>query len=163
MAANEYYMPTSWRVKGEVSEVYEICSNFYDYQRWWPEVYKKITVAGTDKDTGNEIYALLTKGKLPYMLRWNSCKTAEHPPHSVSLKATGDLAGRGTWKFEQDGEYVNVRFDWYVNAEKPLLKYFSPIMKPVFRSNHYWAMDRGLESLERELDRRRSAGITGAG
>lgn len=155
MRANEYYMPTNWRVKGDIREVYEVCSNFKDYDRWWPEVYLNIQVAGTDEETGNEVYALLTRGKLPYKLRWQSCKTAENAPHSLSLKASGDLAGHGTWKFEQDGEYVNVRFDWYVNAGKPMLKWLSPVMKPMFRSNHYWAMDRGLESLERELERRR--------
>lgn len=49
--------------------------------------------------------------------------------------------------------------DWYVTADKPLLKYLSPIFKPMFRANHYWAMDQRKESLERELKRRRKAGI----
>lgn len=160
MATNEYYMPTTWRVKGDVQEIYEICGNFLDYQRWWPSVYLNIAVAGVDEETGNEIYALLSRGRLPYKLRWNSCKTHEDPPHTISLKATGDLAGRGTWSFEQDGEYVNVRFDWYVNAEKPLLKYLSPIMKPIFRSNHYWAMGQGLDSLVKELERRRQQSVS---
>ncbi|MBB6729836.1 SRPBCC family protein [Cohnella zeiphila] len=157
MKTNEYYMPTEWRIKGKVREVYDICSNFPDYQRWWPDVYLNIRTAGFDAETGNEVYALLTRGKLPYKLKWNSCKTSETPPHMLSLKASGDLAGRGTWRFKQDGDHVNVRFDWYVNAEKPMLKYLSWIMKPIFRSNHYWAMNIGLESLKRELERRRTA------
>jgi len=157
MAANEYYMPTRWRVKGNIWEIYEICSDFLDYQRWWPEVYLKIQKGGTDKETGNEVYDILSRGKLPYKLRWRSCKTSEQAPHSISLKSSGDLVGHGTWQFEQDGEYVNVQFDWYVNAEKPLLKLFSPILKPFFTSNHYWAMERGRESLEKELMRRRGS------
>jgi hypothetical protein len=28
-------------------------------------------------------------------------------------------------------------------------------MKPIFRANHAWAMRRGQESLEREIERRR--------
>ncbi|WP_127529898.1 SRPBCC family protein [Paenibacillus kobensis] len=160
MAANEYYMPTDWRVKGDIRDVYEICADFKGYQRWWAEVYLNIEDAGKDEETHGEVFAILSKGKLPYKLRWKSCKTAENAPHSISLKAEGDLAGRGTWTFEQDGEYVNARFDWYVNAEKPLLKYLSPMLKPVFRSNHYWAMARGREGLEREMERRRNAGIS---
>lgn len=159
MRTNEYYMPTEWRVKGSIREIYEICSDFYDYQRWWPEVYLNIRKDRIDEETGNQVYALLTRGKLPYKLRWNSCKTSEDAPRSVSLKASGDLAGRGTWSFEQDGEYVNVRFDWYVNAEKPVLKYMSWLMKPIFRSNHYWAMGKGLDSLKRELERRRASAM----
>ncbi|TNJ62104.1 polyketide cyclase [Paenibacillus hemerocallicola] len=160
MAANQYFMPTNWRIKGDIWEVYEICSNFKDYQRWWPDVYLNIQEAGTDEETGNEVYAILSKAKLPYKLRWKSYKTTEHAPHSLSLKASGDMVGHGTWRFEQEGEYVNVQFDWYVNAEKPILKYLSPIMKPMFQSNHYWAMDRGKESLERELERRRKVGVS---
>lgn len=154
MSVNEYYMPTNWRIKGDIQEVYEVCSNFLDYKRWWPHVYLDVQVAGIDEEIGNEVFAIFSKGWLPYTLRWNSCKTHEDPPHTLSLKATGDLIGRGTWKFEQDGEYVNVRFDWYVNAEKPLLKYLSPVMKPIFRANHYWAMGKGLECLIQELERR---------
>ncbi|MDI4643499.1 SRPBCC family protein [Cohnella hashimotonis] len=160
MAAHEYYMPTNWRVRADIWEVYEICSDFEGYARWWPEVYLGIHAAGKDAETGNDVFAILSKGKLPYKLRWTSCKTVENAPHALSLKAAGDLAGRGTWKFEQDGEYVNIRFDWYVNADKPLLKYLSPILKPVFRSNHYWAMDRGRESLDRELARRHKAEVS---
>ncbi|MBB6673575.1 SRPBCC family protein [Cohnella nanjingensis] len=157
MKANEYFMPTEWRVKGNIQEVYDVCSNFLDYQRWWPEVYLNIRAEGVDEETGNERYALLSRGKLPYKLRWFSSKTHEDAPRTLSLKASGDLAGRGTWRFEQDGEYVNARFDWYVNAEKPLLKRLSWFMKPIFRSNHDWAMRKGLESLNRELERRRTA------
>lgn len=156
MSANEYFMPTVWRIKGDLQEVYDICANFQDYHRWWPEVYLDIRT-GTDEKTGSEVYDILSKGKLPYKLRWQSRKTAVNAPHSLSLRSNGDLEGHGTWMFEQDGDYVNVRFDWYVHAEKPLLKLLSPVMKPIFRSNHYWAMARGRESLERELQRRRAA------
>jgi hypothetical protein len=48
-----------------------------------------------------------------------------------------------------------VRFDWNIVAEKPLLKYLSFLMKPIFRANHEWAMRRGQESLAREIERRR--------
>jgi hypothetical protein len=58
--------------------------------------------------------------------------------------------------FQQDGEWVNITCEWRIGAQKPLLKTLSPVMKPVFRANHQWAMARGLESLELELVRRRA-------
>lgn len=45
-------------------------------------------------------------------------------------------------------------YDWKITAEKPLLKNFSFIMKPIFSANHHWAMARGEESLAIELARR---------
>ena len=55
----------------------------------------------------------------------------------------------------QDGEFVDVTYDWRIKAEKPQLRYGSFALRPFFRANHRWAMARGLESLELELGRRR--------
>jgi hypothetical protein len=48
-----------------------------------------------------------------------------------------------------------VTYDWNIIGKKPLFKYFSFIMKPLFALNHYWAMKRGEESLMLELQRKR--------
>jgi hypothetical protein len=44
-----------------------------------------------------------------------------------------------------------------VRADKPLLRYGSWFVKPIFAANHRWAMARGEESLKRELERRHAA------
>ena len=64
--------------------------------------------------------------------------------------------GRGIWTLRQDGADVLVRYDWKILAEKPLLRDFSSIMKPIFGANHRWAMAKGEESLKLELARRRA-------
>jgi hypothetical protein len=71
-----------------------------------------------------------------------------------ALEAWGDFDGRGIWTFEPDGDYTNITYDWLVKAEKPLLRYCSFIMKPIFSANHRWAMAKGEESLRLELARR---------
>ena len=63
------------------------------------------------------------------------------------------FSGRGIWTFEQDGDWVNAAFDWRLRAEKPLLRYLSFLLKPLFRANHRWAMARGREGLQKELAR----------
>lgn len=77
-------------------------------------------------------------------------------PHRIKIEARGDFVGYGIWAFQQDGEWVNITYEWRIGAQKPLLKTLSPVMKPVFRANHEWAMARGLESIELELLRRRA-------
>ncbi len=74
----------------------------------------------------------------------------------VTLEATGDFSGQGTWHFKQDGPRVRIRYDWKIRADKPLLRTLSFAFKPVFRANHRWAMQRGEESLRLELARRRA-------
>ncbi len=43
---------------------------------------------------------------------------------------------------------THVRFDWTVHADKPLLKVLTPVLRPLFRWNHDWAIERAKEGLE---------------
>ena len=81
--------------------------------------------------------------------------TESRAPRGFSLVADGDFVGTGVWTLKQDGDYADVIYDWRIAADKPLLRYGTPIFRPIFAANHRWAMARGLESLELELRRRR--------
>jgi hypothetical protein len=50
-----------------------------------------------------------------------------------------------------------ITYNWRVSAIKPLLRWLSWLLRPVFAANHRWAMARGEESLRPELRRRRRA------
>jgi hypothetical protein len=93
-------------------------------------------------------------------LRWKFRVTEVHPTdHSgFSLQAIGDFVGVGIWTFEQQGSTCKIKYDWRISAEKPLLKYLSFLMKPLFAANHKWAMRKGLDSLRLEI--RRKSGET---
>jgi hypothetical protein len=41
-----------------------------------------------------------------------------------------------------------VRFDWRVFADRPLLRTLTPVLRPVFRWNHDWAIARAMDGLE---------------
>jgi hypothetical protein len=62
----------------------------------------------------------------------------------------------GIWTFEQDGDFVNVTYDWTIRANKRIIEKLSFLLKPIFRSNHNWTMKRGAESLRLEVLRRRA-------
>lgn len=157
MAANEYHFVTRWRVAATCAEVSDIIGDAAALPRYWPSVYleAKVLESGDAKGIGKEV-DLFTKGWLPYTLRWRFRVTECREPHGFSLEAIGDFVGRGVWTFRQDGPQVDVEYDWRIRADKPLLRYLSLVMKPIFEANHRWAMDRGLESLELELRRRRA-------
>lgn len=157
MATNNYHFITRWCVKSTIKEVSEIIGDAQGLTRWWPSVYLDINVLeqGDDKGLG-KVVDLYTKGWLPYTLRWQF-RVTEVRPDGFTLVAWGDFDGRGIWTFEQDGEWVNITYDWKIKAEKPLLRYFSIIMKPIFSANHRWAMAKGEESLKLELVRQHAA------
>src|SRR5205085_9546323 len=157
MASNEYHFITHWRVKSTIEEVSNIIGDARDLVRWWPSVYLDVKVLEPGDEHGlGKVVSLYTKGWLPYTLRWDFRVTEVHED-GFTLVAWGDFDGRGIWTFEQDGPWVNIIYDWKILAEKPLLRNFSFIIKPIFSANHRWAMARGEESLHLELARRHAA------
>jgi hypothetical protein len=155
MLANEYKFITRWRLRATASEIYDLIATPLDYPRWWPSVYlqTKQLAPPDESGLGRRVW-LLTKGWLPYTLRWESSTTEADRPRRIAICATGDFNGRGIWTFEQENDFVDVTFDWQLTADKPLLRYLSILLKPVFSANHVWAMARGKQSLELELARR---------
>ena len=161
MPANDYHFITHWCVPGTLQEVTAIISDAESLPRWWPSVYLDVAVLepGDESGLGKRV-SLYTKGWLPYTLRWQF-RITEITHNGFTLVAEGDFVGRGIWTFAEDGAWVKIIYDWQIEATKPLLKYFSFLLKPIFAMNHLWAMRQGEISLELELRRRRAQGQQG--
>jgi len=158
-ASNDYHFITHWRVRSTVQEVSDVLGNATDLTRWWPTVYLAVKELEPGRADGvGRVVELRTKGWLPYTLHWFFRVTESRAPQGFSLVAWGDFEGRGVWTFSQAGEFVDIDYDWRIRAEKPLLRYLSFLLKPIFSANHRWAMARGEESLKAELGRRAGAG-----
>ncbi|PKL77921.1 MAG: polyketide cyclase [Candidatus Melainabacteria bacterium HGW-Melainabacteria-1] len=153
-AANSYFFVSHWRVPGKAEQVFELFRDVERLPQWWPAVYLNVEVQeqGGRHGIGRRV-ALRTRGWLPYSLNWQLTIREVVFPSRISLDATGDLLGQGTWHLAQDGEYVDITYDWEVLANKPLLKWLSPLLKPLFAFNHRWAMRQGEASLRLELQR----------
>lgn len=157
MPANEYQFVTVWEVEGSPDEVFAILDDPADLARWWPSVYLDVVVVDPGDERGiGKVVDVLTKGWLPYKLRWSFRVTEKARPTRIALDTWGDLDGHGEWTITAHGAMTRDRYDWRVRADKPLLRYLSFLFKPVFSANHRWAMARGEESLKAELARRRA-------
>ena len=157
MAGSEYHFVTRWRVEGTPEEVYRLLDEPTDLPRWWPAVYLAVEEVETP---GGKVYRLLTKGWLPYTLRWTLRITQPITDEGYALSAAGDLAGTGVWSFRGDGPEVEISYDWRISATKPLLRRLTWLLRPAFSANHHWAMARGEQSLRLELRRRRATTAT---
>jgi hypothetical protein len=158
--SNQYHFITRWRVKGTAEEVFAILSQPVEYPRWWPSVYlmARELAAGDREGVGRRV-RLRTKGWLPYEVRWEAAIAEVRRPNRIAIQATGDFEGRGIWSIVRDGAYTDVTFDWKLTAEKPLLRWLSPLLRPAFEANHRWAMQQGEKSLELELARYRAGTV----
>lgn len=151
---NQYHFETNWRVRGTETEVFEILDDVKELPRWWPSVYLDVRIIEEGADGGiGKVVELYTKGFLPYTLHWKFRTTEKSFPNHLALEAFGDFKGEGVWtiKQENNSDYCNIHYDWCIIAEKPMLKYLSFLLKPIFSSNHHWAMQKGEESLKLEL------------
>jgi hypothetical protein len=156
MADNAYHFVDRWRVEGDVKEVADILEDALALPRWWGSVYFEVKEIEPGGEGGiGKLISLRAGGWLPYTLRINFRTIESRYPHGFTMDATGDLEGKGIWTFAQDGSFVNVTYDWTIKANKPIIEKLSFLLKPIFRSNHSWTMNRGEESLKLELLRRR--------
>ncbi len=155
---NHYQFVSRWRIEGTCGEVADVLGDAMEFPRWWPAVYIDVeTLRPRDARGLGGLVRLRTRGFLPYTLTWESEVVETQYPYGLTIVATGDFDGRGVWTFTQDGNWVEAIYDWRLTAKKPLLQQLSWLMKPLFESNHRWAMAQGEQSLRLELARRRAS------
>ena len=158
MATNSYHFIDRWRVEADVKEVADILEDWLSLPRWWGSTYFAVKEIEPGGEHGiGRLIEVRAGGWLPYTLRMNLRTVESRYPHGFSVDASGDLEGRCVWTLAADGKFVDVTYDWTIHANKPIIEKLSFLLKPIFRSNHNWCMNRGEESLKLELLRRRAA------
>jgi hypothetical protein len=153
-----YDFLTRWRFEdAKIVEVADILEDTASLPRWWPELFRKVTIvkSGGAHRLG-EIARCECRARLPYTLRFTYTCTEQHYPNGSTIDSTGDLMGRGVWKLDERAGGVDVEYSWRVILEKPILRFVTPLLKPLLAANHAWSMDKGQEGLRREVLRRRA-------
>jgi hypothetical protein len=155
MASNDYHFVSRWHVKGTAEQVSDVLSDSVSLPRWWPAAYLQVEeIEPGDAHHVGRIVHLHTKGWLPYTLRWYLQTIESRHPYGFTIRAWGDFVGRGVWTFVEAGDSVDLTYDWRLSVRKPFVEQWSFLLKPLFESNHRWAMAQGEQSLRLELARR---------
>jgi hypothetical protein len=141
MAINDYRFITLWNIDGTIEEAAEVLEDIEGLTQWWPSVYLSMVLLdpGGKKGIGKTV-RFLTRGWLPYSLDWTLRVVESESPHRFVIEAEGDFVGRGIWRLTQVGNRAEIVYDWEVRADKPLLKFLSCVLKPLFGANHRWAV-----------------------
>jgi uncharacterized protein YndB with AHSA1/START domain/quercetin dioxygenase-like cupin family protein len=152
--AGEYLFVDEWDVDAPPEAVFDALADATTYPEWWKPVYIETTTDGPPElgRTSQQHF----KGRLPYHLHTSSTITRYERPTILGADVEGDLRGRGLWTLTPRDGGTHVRFDWRVYAEKPIVRALTPVLRPLFRWNHAWAIARAQEGLE-PFARRHSA------
>jgi Polyketide cyclase / dehydrase and lipid transport len=139
---NEYRFVDRWDVRAPVEEAYAVIGDTLGYPTWWGDVFVSVEGDGGPPRRGRHV-AIVSRGFLPYLLRWEAEILEADERRSFSFAMKGDFVGTGSWSFEPNGGGTNAVFDFRPRVEKAGVKQLSPLLKPLFRWNHGWAMTRG--------------------
>jgi uncharacterized protein YndB with AHSA1/START domain len=142
----EYVFVDEWDVDAPAEAVFDALADATTYPQWWRPVYLDTTSDGPPGlgRTSQQHF----KGRLPYHLRTSSTITRYERPTAIGAEVVGDLRGRGLWTLTPRNGGTHVQFDWRVNAEKPIVRALTPVLRPLFRWNHAWAIARAQAGLE---------------
>jgi mannose-6-phosphate isomerase-like protein (cupin superfamily)/uncharacterized protein YndB with AHSA1/START domain len=146
-----YVFVDQWDVAAPPDAVFAAIADSRTYPVWWRPVYIEV-----DSDGRTEVGAESRqhfKGRLPYHLHTRSVITELDSPRTITADVDGDLRGRGTWTLTPTRRGTHVRFDWQVHADRKLLQVLTPLLRPIFRWNHNWAIARAKEGLEPHAQR----------
>jgi len=156
MASNAYHFEDHWRIPCRIEDVWEVLSRPTKFPSWWRGVYLNAVVADstTDEPHVGQRVNFLTRGWLPYKLRWTIETVRLDKPRLIEFKAFGDFSTDASrWILRATDTGTDVTLDWNPIVEKPIIKLLSPLLKPVFRWNHRWAMNLGEKQLVEYLRR----------
>jgi quercetin dioxygenase-like cupin family protein/uncharacterized protein YndB with AHSA1/START domain len=141
-----YVFVDEWEVTAPPDAVFHAIADSRTYPEWWRPVYLEVDAGGPPEVGAAARHHF--KGRLPYHLHTRSVCTEIDPPRRVVAEVDGDLRGRGTWTLTPTPAGTHVRFDWQVFADRKLLRVLTPLLRPIFRWNHNWAIARAMDGLE---------------
>jgi hypothetical protein len=141
VSLNDYRFRDVWSVAAATARVFDALVDLVNWPRWWPDVR---SVHQLDDDTAE----LTCRAVLPYDLTFRLHR-AEQDERAGRLRVdmTGDLEGycEGVVGHHVTGSQLAI--DQRVVVNKPLLRTFAPVARPLFQANHALMMWRGQRGL----------------
>ena len=140
-----YRFLTTWLLDAPIERVWDA---LYDARRWptWWRGVQRVDVL----DEGT-LWRTAWRSVLPYTLEFEFAIEREERPSLLVGRASGELAGTGTWRLYEGPSGTASTWDWEVATTAPWMNAFGPLARPAFSWNHHRIMRRGADGLAAEL------------
>jgi uncharacterized protein YndB with AHSA1/START domain len=142
----EYKFLDEWFVPASPEAVYDLIGAQLEYPEWWGDVFLEVEGDDGPPRPGRRA-RVKARGYLPYRLRFESEIVEAERPHKIRMRLSGDFDGGGEWRFEPVEGGTRATLDWRPIVNKPIVRYLTPVLRPLFASNHSWTMRRGQEHI----------------
>jgi len=91
------------------------------------------------------------KAYLPYKVNCGLEVIEVQSPRRILSRLSKDFDGTGEWMLNETSEGTVATLDWRPSVNHRLIRYLTPALRPLFRSNHTWAMRRGERQIREYL------------
>jgi hypothetical protein len=151
MSATRFELATNWRLRAPVSAIWHELTHPEEWPQWWRGVVAVHTLDPGDERGLGARHRMTWRSALPYHLTFEMRTVRIERPTLIEGIARGELAGVGRWTLEPDGTHTRVRYDWHVEATRPWMRAFAPVLRRAFAWNHDVVMEWGRRGLLRRL------------
>lgn len=149
MASYEFL--TTWLLECPRPAAWDVLQDTVRWPEWWRGVKRVDELDPGDENKVGSRFDIEWRSRLPYPLVFEFVVDEVRGPHFMTGRASGELAGTGTWRlYEQDG-VTAVTYDWRVHTTKRWMNLVGPLARPVFAYNHDVVMRWGGEGLAKRL------------
>jgi uncharacterized protein YndB with AHSA1/START domain len=146
----KYRFIDRWVVCAPIDRVYDTIGNVLAYQRWWTDLVIRAT--GDDgRPAPRKRNELLVKAYLPYKVNFGLEVIEADRPRRILARLSKDFDGTGEWTLNETAEATVATLDWRPTVNRALIRYLTPALRPLFRSNHAWAMRHGERQIREYL------------
>jgi uncharacterized protein YndB with AHSA1/START domain len=150
----QYRFVDRWVVAAPIERVYDVIGDPLGYERWWTDFVLRVT-GDPGPPAPGKANELVVKAYLPYKVNFGLEVIEAERPTRILSRLSKDFDGTGEWTLEERDGTTTATLDWRPSVNHALIRHLTPVLRPLFRSNHNWAMHRGERQLREHL--RRSA------
>jgi len=145
----DYSFTTTWRLEAPIERVFEAIRDSLAWPRWWSSVTAVTELRAGEPDGTGTLRRYTMKGRLPYLLTFDTRVTRFEPPVTLAGTATGELEGLGTWTLREADGWTTVRYDWNIRTTRRFMNLAAPLpfVRRIFELNHDAVMRRGLRGI----------------
>jgi uncharacterized protein YndB with AHSA1/START domain len=141
-----YRFVDRWVVSTSIERVYDAIGDVLAYERWWTDFVLRATGDEAPPEPGKR-NELLVKAYLPYKVNFGLEVIEAERPRRILSRLSKDFHGTGEWTLEETPDGTVATLDWRPSVNHALIRYLTPALRPLFRSNHNWAMRRGEQQI----------------
>jgi uncharacterized protein YndB with AHSA1/START domain len=143
-------------VDAPIERVYDAIGDVPGYEFWWTDFVIRATGDESPPKPGNR-NELVVKAYLPYKVNFGLEVVEAERPQRILSRLSKDFDGTGEWTLEERHATTVATLDWRPAVNHPLIRYLTPALRPLFRSNHNWRCGTGSGRSASTSPRRSSA------